>query len=92
MFVKCGVFLLQILTDRSVHVDEDVRRIQEAMQGWGTDDKPLIEILASKNNSQRQVLKRKYNKTYKKVRSCALVSSVCCYCLEFHEGDLQHPV
>ena len=79
MFVKCGVFLLQILTDRSVHVDEDVKRIQEAMQGWGTDDKPLIEILASKNNSQRQVLKRKYNKAYKKVRSCALVSSVCCY-------------
>ena len=79
MFVKCGgFFLIQVLTDRSIHVDEDVRRVQEAMQGWGIDDKPLIEILASKNNSQRQVLKRKYNKAYQKVSSCALMSSACC--------------
>ncbi|KAI0211477.1 Annexin A13 [Lamellibrachia satsuma] len=56
----------KLLTDRTPRVEEDVRRLQEAMQGWSIDEGPLIEILTSRNNAHRQMLKRKYGKTYKK--------------------------
>ncbi|KAK2193229.1 hypothetical protein NP493_16g03007 [Ridgeia piscesae] len=54
--------------DKTPRLDEDVRRIHEAMQGWGTNEAPLIDILVSRTNAQRQQLKRKYSKAYKKVR------------------------
>ena len=44
-----------------------MKKIHEALQGWGTDEEPLIEILSSKNNAERQRIKKKYKETYKKV-------------------------
>lgn len=51
-------------------VDSDVKNIHEAMEGFGTNEGPLIEILANRSNAQRQQIRKKYMETYKKVREC----------------------
>ncbi|XP_078597320.1 annexin A7-like isoform X1 [Branchiostoma floridae x Branchiostoma japonicum] len=33
--------------------EKDAETLQEAMQGWGTEEAPIIEVLANRSNSQR---------------------------------------
>ena len=47
--------------------DDDVKRVREAMKGWGTDEEPLIQILAGRTNEQRQQIRKKYQEKYKSV-------------------------
>ncbi|XP_013406318.1 uncharacterized protein LOC106170869 [Lingula anatina] len=45
---------------------KDVEAIREAVAGFGTDEKPLIDILSSRSNEQRQQIRKKYQEKYKK--------------------------
>ena len=54
---------------KNFNADDDVTKIHEAMQGWGTDEEPLIDVLAFRSNAQRQQIRAKYpNKYNNKVR------------------------
>ena len=52
---------------KNFNVDEDVRKIHEAMKGFGTDEEPLIRILTGRSNEQRQQIKKRYHDKYKSV-------------------------
>ena len=52
---------------KNFNADDDVTKIHEAMKGWGTDEAPLIDILSTRSNAQRQAIKKKYKEKYKKV-------------------------
>ncbi|CAH1792273.1 unnamed protein product [Owenia fusiformis] len=48
------------------NVDSDVKDIHDAIQGWGTNEGPLIQILSGRSNEQRQEIKKKYQEKYEK--------------------------
>ena len=56
-----------VFASRSFNVDADVEKIHDAMKGWGTDEQPLIDVLAYRSNEQRQQVRAKYPKKHKKV-------------------------
>ncbi|CAL8405864.1 unnamed protein product [Arctogadus glacialis] len=41
-------------------VEEDIKRLREAMKGTGTDEGALIEVLARRTIAQRQLIKEQY--------------------------------
>ncbi|XP_030211008.1 annexin A4 isoform X1 [Gadus morhua] len=41
-------------------VEEDIKRLREAMKGTGTDEAALIEVLARRTIAQRQLIKEQY--------------------------------
>ncbi|KAK7895617.1 hypothetical protein WMY93_020942 [Mugilogobius chulae] len=56
-------------------VDEDVAALRKALEGRGTDEKTLIEILTQRSNAQRQRIAQAYEKETGKglgTRECAL--------------------
>ena len=55
------------------NVDDDVRRLHEAMKGFGTNEEPLIEILTGRSNDQRQQIRKKYKEKYKKVEKFSAI-------------------
>jgi hypothetical protein len=46
-----------------------VERLHKAMDGLGTDEDTILEIIINKSNAQRQTLKEVYKKKYKNVGS-----------------------
>jgi hypothetical protein len=48
--------------------DEDAERLHKAMDGLGTDEDTILDIIIKKSNAQRQTLKKKYKEKYNKVR------------------------
>ena len=45
------------------------------MKGWGTDEEPLIDVMAYRSNAQRQQIRAKYPNTYNnKVREADIIS------------------
>uniref|UniRef100_A0A672IZY5 Annexin n=1 Tax=Salarias fasciatus TaxID=181472 RepID=A0A672IZY5_SALFA len=44
-------------------VEEDVATLRKAMEGLGTTEKSLIEVLTKSSNAQRQLIARAYEKT-----------------------------
>ena len=50
--------------------DEDAEKLHKAMDGLGTDEDVILDIIIKKSNAQRQALKKKYKEKYKKVRLC----------------------
>ena len=49
--------------------DKDVEKLHEAMTGLGTDEAAVMEVITSKNNEQRQQLRKKFQEKYQKVES-----------------------
>ena len=49
------------------NAEDDAKRIRDALDGWGTDEGPLIDILSHRSNAQRQQIKEKYKELYDKV-------------------------
>ncbi|KAL8603634.1 hypothetical protein ACOMHN_005576 [Nucella lapillus] len=45
---------------------EDAEKLHRAMQGLGTDEDTILDIIIKKSNAQRQTLKKKYKDKYKK--------------------------
>ncbi|RZC82939.1 hypothetical protein C5167_045726 [Papaver somniferum] len=43
---------------------EDAEAIRKSLQGWGTDEKGLIEVLAHRNAEQRQAIRLAYEEHY----------------------------
>ena len=41
-------------------LDADCQALRKAMKGLGTDEKAIINILTSRNNSHRYMLKQRY--------------------------------
>ncbi|ESP02906.1 hypothetical protein LOTGIDRAFT_110812, partial [Lottia gigantea] len=52
--------------DDNFNPDDDCERLRKAMDGLGTDEQTIIDIICSKDNAQRQTLKQKYAQKYKK--------------------------
>ncbi|MDQ7824336.1 MAG: annexin, partial [Candidatus Eremiobacteraeota bacterium] len=48
----------------SAEARSDAAVLNKAMKGWGTDDKTLISILATRNREQLDAIKNEYRKTY----------------------------
>ncbi|CAG5115873.1 unnamed protein product, partial [Candidula unifasciata] len=46
--------------------DEDATRLYKAMQGTGTDEQSIIDIIPYRSNAQRQEIKKRYQELYKK--------------------------
>ncbi|XP_010075338.1 PREDICTED: annexin A13 [Pterocles gutturalis] len=46
--------------------DQDAKKIHRACKGAGTDEKKIIEVLASRTSEQRQQIKQKYKALYNK--------------------------
>ncbi|KAH7654935.1 Annexin protein [Dioscorea alata] len=44
---------------------EDAEQLRKAFQGWGTDDKTVIAILAHRNSTQRKHIQEAYEELYK---------------------------
>ncbi|KMZ64931.1 Annexin [Zostera marina] len=44
---------------------EDAEQLRKACQGWGTDEKALIEILTHRNSEQRNQIRLAYEERYK---------------------------
>ncbi|XP_042364879.1 annexin A3b [Plectropomus leopardus] len=44
-------------------VDEDVSALRNAMEGLGTTEKTLVEVLTQRSNAQRQIIAKAYEKT-----------------------------
>ncbi|XP_073717144.1 annexin A3a [Misgurnus anguillicaudatus] len=49
------------------NVNEDVAALRKAIQGMGTNEKSLIEILTQRSSSQKQAIARAYQEATKKV-------------------------
>lgn len=47
-------------------VDQDVAALRKAIEGVGTTEKTLIEVLAQRSNAQRQLIAQAYEKTTKR--------------------------
>lgn len=45
---------------------EDCERLRKAFQGWGTDEKAIIEVLGRRNASQRKMIRETYHQLYNK--------------------------
>ncbi|XP_070182546.1 annexin A6-like [Littorina saxatilis] len=46
--------------------DADAEKLHKAMEGLGTDEDTILDIIIKKSNAQRQALKKKYKEKYKK--------------------------
>jgi len=44
--------------------EKDATVLKEAMAGWGTDEEPIIKLLTSRNNADRQQIKTFYKSSY----------------------------
>ncbi|CAK8672060.1 annexin A13-like [Clavelina lepadiformis] len=44
--------------------DQDCERLHDAMDGLGTNERPIIRILTRRSTLQRQILKQRYEETY----------------------------
>lgn len=55
---------------------KEIDKIQEAIKFWGTNEDDLIDVLARRNNKQRQELKKQYTEKYKKDLSEVLKSEL----------------
>jgi hypothetical protein len=51
----------------SYDAEADCAALKKAMKGFGTDEATIINILAHRNNAQRQDLASKYKSMYGKV-------------------------
>ncbi|XP_056601738.1 annexin A3-like [Triplophysa dalaica] len=49
------------------NVNEDVAALRSAIQGFGTNEKTLIDILTHRSSSQKQAISRAYEETTKKI-------------------------
>ena len=58
---------------KNFNADDDAKKIHEAIKDWGTNEQPLIDILSTRSNAQRQQIKKKYKEKYKKVGSQKIV-------------------
>lgn len=47
-------------------VDRDVKKLNKACKGMGTDEAAIIDVLSSRTSNQRQQIKQKYKTTYGK--------------------------
>ncbi|XP_036904634.1 annexin A13 [Sturnira hondurensis] len=47
-------------------VDRDVKKLNKACKGKGTDEATIIDVLSSRTSNERQQIKQKYKKTYGK--------------------------
>ncbi|XP_040835378.1 annexin A13 [Ochotona curzoniae] len=47
-------------------VDRDVKKLNKACKGMGTDEAGIIEVLSTRTSEQRQQIKQKYKATYGK--------------------------
>ncbi|XP_046366105.2 uncharacterized protein LOC124141953 isoform X2 [Haliotis rufescens] len=45
---------------------KEVEKLHKAMDGFGTDEQVIIDVISNKSNEQRQLLKKKYKEKYKK--------------------------
>ena len=64
---------------KNFNADDDVAKIHDAMKGWGTDEEPLIDVLAYRSNAQRQQIRAKYPNTYNnKVREADMINRLRC--------------
>ena len=45
----------------------DCERLRAAMDGFGTDETVIIDILPKRSNSQRQAIQKKYKELFNKV-------------------------
>ena len=46
----------------------DAAALRKAMKGFGTDETAIIAILANRSNHQRQLIARKFDSLYGKVK------------------------
>lgn len=51
---------------KNFNPEDDAEKIHEAVKGFGTDEQPLIDILAYRSNAQRQQIRSKYQDKYEK--------------------------
>nr|KAG5712360.1 hypothetical protein BaRGS_023939 [Batillaria attramentaria] len=72
--------------------DADVERLHKAMDGLGTDEDTILDIIISKTNAQRQSLKKKYKEKYKKELADDLKSELSGDFEEVMLGLLMPPV
>ncbi|KAK7504860.1 hypothetical protein BaRGS_00003888, partial [Batillaria attramentaria] len=70
----------------------DVERLHKAMDGLGTDEDTILDIIISKTNAQRQSLKKKYKEKYKKELADDLKSELSGDFEEVMLGLLMPPV
>lgn len=74
------------------YADTDADEIKQALQGWGTDEAPLIKILAGRSNAQRQEVKQAYQAKYNQELLEALKSELSGDFEEVIMGLLYPPV
>ncbi|XP_067680804.1 uncharacterized protein [Haliotis asinina] len=51
---------------KNFDVLKEVEKLHKAMDGFGTDEQVIIDVISNKSNEQRQLLKKKYKEKYKK--------------------------
>ncbi|XP_037022613.2 annexin A13 [Artibeus jamaicensis] len=51
---------------RPFDVDGDVKKLNKACKGMGTDEATIIDVLSSRTSNERQQIKQKYKTTYDK--------------------------
>uniref|UniRef100_A0A8C1WL74 Annexin n=1 Tax=Cyprinus carpio TaxID=7962 RepID=A0A8C1WL74_CYPCA len=66
------------------NVSEDVAALRKAIEGIGTTEKTLIDILTHRSSSQKQAISKAYEETTKRVNLCSLsdtLLNVCVFCV-----------
>jgi Annexin len=68
--------------------EADAKALHEAMKGMGTNEQPIIAILANRTNSQRQLIAHRFKTLFGKVRTHYIIIRQQ---IEYHLADITMP-
>ncbi|KAJ8308801.1 hypothetical protein KUTeg_013675 [Tegillarca granosa] len=72
--------------------DRDCEKLYKAMDGLGTDENVIVEIIPHRSNNQRQQLKKRYQEKYNKELVSDLESELTGDCEEIVLGLMMTPI